>query len=245
LSSGQYGVIGGFTLDQVRLGGESFAQGFYDCTQGSIPLLLGYGFSSSLWNNADRWAMTSGELESQSQWYVAGSAWGKMVTQAQQEIDAMFHRTILAVSGCDCETDMIQWASPMETIALVDGYLNGSNGQIPLLDYGDDTPQAPWTSQQVWYISYGCAQCYAIPEIYVAGQISEWAALNNWAIAQGKGPLYFTGIMTENGDQGASLDIPQGRAIVDFYNGFCGTGMISSACQALSRLKFRTNILGD
>ncbi len=58
-----------------------------------------------------------------------------------------------------------------------------------------------WTAEDIWYISYGNACSYCVPEIYVSGHVDQWTYQKKWAILHSKSQAD-EGVMSTNGWDG-------------------------------------------
>src|SRR5579859_394956 len=171
---------------------------------------------------------------SSSSWYTAGQQWGDIVNNDQSYSSSSGYSNYIGVIGAD---DIeVGWQGYSQSSAFVNGYNNHSSRAF--FDYGDDAGGAnpyPWTAYEVWYVAWGAADDYPLPEIYYnVDATTDWEQLSIWACNNGHGPIGFKGTMAE---------YPTGNypstAYYDMYN-----AEASNSCTAggLGYLIFSTNI---
>jgi len=210
-ANGLYGTmawskIGGGSLKfvstaQIRLTVEQFARGYWQCTgtgDTTSQLYLAAGT-----NNDKNGVVTKAH----------GRAWALMTNNINTWVNAMgYSEQIKVRAASDME---LGWNSPTVTRAWFDGYAGSYGSGLWLYDVGDaagcpypaqpnykcGTTAYPWTSEDVWYISWGNVVAYPIPEIYnrdgaTAGQ---WYYLSLYSYSKpNKNPIYFPGTLTQS-----------------------------------------------
>ncbi len=228
-SGGVYGTndFGGHfdSDDAIFHAAANFIYGAWNCRTSSTNIAVAVGTS-----NYGGWM---GGYSSSS-WYAAGQAWGQMVNNAQNYSVSNGYNNLIGVYGAD---DIeVEWANFTLTSNFVNGY-NAASTRL-FFDYGDDsggTSPSPWTAYDVWYVAWGAADSYPLPEIYYnADAVYDWEPLNVWACNNEGGPMYFKGVMSEY----PTGNTPS-QAWYDMYNAL---GTNSCTAQTQSALIFSTNI---
>lgn len=203
----------------------NFIYGAWNCHTSSTNIAVAVGTS-----NYGGWMGSY----STSAWYAAGQQWGDLVNNDQNYSSSNGYSNYIGVIGAD---DIeVEWAGYSQSSNFVNGYNNTSSHAF--FDYGDDSGGAnpsPWTAYEVWYVAWGAADDYPLPEIYYqADATSDWEQLAIWACNNGHGAMGFKGTMAE---------YPTGNypstAFDEMYN-----AEASNSCTAggLSYLIFSTNI---
>ncbi len=196
----------------------NFAYGAWNCRVSTTNLAVAIGTSN----------YPGGYVPS---WNSAGSAWAGLVNEEQSYIASVGYQNIIGAYGADdIETE---WASYSASSSFVSGY-NASSSRI-FFDYGDDTP-GYWSNSQVYYVAYGAAANWPLPEIYYnADATQDWAPLAAWSCTNGSsGTMHFKGTMSE---------YPTGNtpsaAFNDLYNAL---GAYSCLVNTRGTMIFSTNI---
>ncbi len=227
-SGGVYGTKdfgGNFDSDDsVFHAVANFIYGAWNCHTSATNIAVAIGTS-----NYGGWMGSY----STSAWYAAGQQWGNTVNNAQSYSVSNGYNSYIGVIGAD---DIeVEWASYSLTSNFVNGYNNTSSRAF--FDYGDDsggTNPAPWTAYQLWYVAWGAADDYPLPEIYYSADATEWENMSIWACNNEGGPMGFKGTMAE---------YPTGNtpstAYTEMYNAEAGN---SCTANALNYLIFSTNI---
>jgi len=144
---------------------EQFGLGFYDCSS-SVPRL-----NIIAGVNSDSSTVTSAH----------GTAWANMVTTIDNWFSTSPHDIVSQVwahGGIDAESGF--YASPSMLRSWVNAYSSAAGTVSYAYDFGDaagcayDTYKAPpgytcnngFTQDDYFYLSYGCANCQGLPEIY-------------------------------------------------------------------------------
>jgi hypothetical protein len=111
-----------------------------------------------------------------------------------------------AWGGSDMELD---WNTPAATRAWADGYNSADTWRY--VNFGDAAGCPPgggdcgtafhpsWTSDDVWYISYGVAPAWPIPQIYSTNGVhaSQWQQLSLWAYNNRGSRMTILGALTQ------------------------------------------------
>lgn len=145
----------------------------------------------------------------------SGKAWFQNVVQPFAAA-ATGPAPIVTWGASDIEqsSDTATWYGPNESTAWVDGYSTAALGALGnkrcsgndpfrMADYGDDVVGGGgWTQAQIFHVAWGAAASCAVPEIYVSANGPEWQQTSQWGVANGKGPIPFTGPMSLGGEGG-------------------------------------------
>ena len=105
------------------------------------------------------------------------------------------------------------WYGPNESTAWVNGYgvyaasslgpkHCSGNDPYRLADYGSDVLTGGWTQPSIFQVAWGAPADCAVPEIYYSANATSWQQTSQWGVANGKGPIPFTGPMTLGGEGG-------------------------------------------
>lgn len=193
------------TIAAITAAAEAWMTGYRSCTPNRLEwwriphATLGIGTSNY-----------QGATDSQH-----GMAWGAMINDLN--LWARSHGDAYAIQVVGASDMEVNWNSPANTIAWVNGYnkvAKASLGSL-LYDYGDDAnglnPGNGWTVYDLWYVANGAKLDYPIPEIYyTADATSDWALLSLWAYTHEGRAIIFKGIMTEHAANPATLTPAQG-----------------------------------
>jgi hypothetical protein len=176
---------------------------------GSPVMVLAAGTSNSL-TAADppTYALTPAQMQGH------GQAWFAAVVTPLVTSTAGLPAPIRLWAASDMEqANDGNWYGPNETKAWVTGYGTATgvaskncDGSTPLrlADYGDDVVgNGGWTSADIYQVAWGATVACALPEIYYSSMATEWQSLNTWAQQNGKSPIQFTGVMSEDGQAGS------------------------------------------
>ena len=150
--------------------------------------------------------------------YNQGHEWAEMVFNANQSLFSTAYSSRVSISG---SANMeLGFNSVILTRAYVDGYNDFMYDPIyvvgyPIYNVGDAQGCFPfygncgseaypeWTQEDIWYISYGCEMCKALPMIYhvpvSAGLIhaQQWQQISKYAVINHGSPIYFSGAFTQ------------------------------------------------
>lgn len=143
--------------------------------------------------------------------YTHGQVWAQMVNDVGAWLNANGYSGQVKIRGAnDMELD---WNSPSITHAWVNGY--ASAYQYPLYNFGDaagcPSPTYPnwdcgtsarpeWTSEDVWYISWGAAPAYPLPQIYTTNgvQAGQWYYLSLYSHTNHNNRMMIQGSLTQS-----------------------------------------------
>ncbi|HVS05254.1 MAG TPA: fibronectin type III domain-containing protein [Candidatus Dormibacteraeota bacterium] len=76
------------------------------------------------------------------------------------------------------------------------------NDPFRLADYGDNVLTGGWTNDDIYHVAWGAPVACAVPQIYFPFMAQNWAGLNQWAQANARPPIIFTGPMSRGGAGG-------------------------------------------
>lgn len=169
---------------------EGYARGFSTCAR-HLPdadLLLGLGTSN--WGNQVSFAH--------------GRAWGAMVEAANRWARrAGVASRVMFNGAADIEPG---FGGPKHARAWVNGYASATTWRY--LDFGslDGCPPAGrclgrWTLEDAWYVAWGAAPAWPLPEIYASNGINadQWFRLGMYSIRRHHTQMRFAGVMTQRG----------------------------------------------
>lgn len=106
------------------------------------------------------------------------------------------------------------WYGPGPSRIWVDAYGAAAAGSLSLsrhcsgndpyrlADYGDNVLTGGWTNDDIYHVAWGAPVACALPQIYFPFMAQRWAALNQWAQANAKPAIIFTGPMSRGGGGG-------------------------------------------
>ena len=127
--------------------------------------------------------------------YTAGGWWAAVVYALQSYLSSTgFSSQITAWAGSDMEQPSggEAWDCADRTRQFVDGYNNDVLGTQDFLDYGTAwVPNSCWTAYDVYYVAYGAARDFPLPEIYTG------YATDSWVSVRTSYYMFFRGVMTE------------------------------------------------
>ncbi len=209
--SGVYGVwllsVGGFyTMDQVKASAAQFGYGYWVCTGAdrSSHLTLGVGINSygSYGTNSPDAGVRAAAAR------VHGEQWAQMIVQLGDIFTGNGVASQVTVAGAkDIE---LNWNVYQVTRAWVDGFNAYDAGIYNYYNFGacegcptrllpGASPANGWSLDQIWYVSYGAAPAYPIPEIYATSGVNarQWAWLSWDSVLDKRGAIYYPGLMTQ------------------------------------------------
>ncbi len=194
--------FGPVPISDIEAASKSFMLGYYQCTAGDndSSLVLGIGTNNK---------PTS--CDSAAKMVAHGTAWAAMVNDVNQwALDNNLLQQVQAFGASDIE---LGWNSPSKSKDWLAGY--GSTAEAPMLHYGDaagcpyeDRPYLDcgtssfpeWTSEDVWYVSWGFGPSLPLPLIYLTNGIhaQQWAFLSQYSVANHGAKMDFTGVFTQS-----------------------------------------------
>ena len=184
------------SIAEIEKASEAYLQGFWDCSPSWTHLRLVIGT-----NNYH--GVTTFEH---------GQAWGKLVNRVNQWIASGddYSSRESARGGNDMELD---WNTPAATRAWTDGYASAT--QYPYYNYGDcagcpsdlnpsSVPHNGWTLEDVWYVSWGAAPAWPLPQIYHPDgyQAAQWQALSRYSYEVHGQQMIILGALTQRAAAG-------------------------------------------
>jgi hypothetical protein len=201
VQAGTYGTIifGSNTfrsISQIEAAVKGWLGGYWGCTPVNGPkVLLAVGTSNF------RGETTSGH----------GAAWARMVNRIEAWIKSppSYESQETARGASDMET---AWNTVANTRAWVNGYASAYTGTQYYYNFGDAGGCPPygsclngWTQADVYYVSYGAAPAWPLPQIYCevcysgdtnGGQSRQWYRMALWAKLNAGG-MYILGSLTQ------------------------------------------------
>lgn len=185
-------------LDSAVFLAEQYAAGWYATSGSCARLTLAIGTSNSF--------LCVGGVQPCDP-YQFGSVFKDAVHQVQLWLEQQGYAwQINAVGASDMETYGADgWACAGPTRAFVDGFGANSISYKQLWNFGEAiTSPGCWSIQDVYYVSWGAATAYPLPEIYNSNFACHWTDGNcrGYGVERSVGPVLFRGEMTEcqNGD---------------------------------------------
>jgi hypothetical protein len=206
--NGTYGsilfdAVGTFaSTADIEFAVEQFLRGYWVCSPTDTFLRLGIGTSN--------YRGATGAAH--------GQAWGLLVDAVENWIalPPSYASQEAARGANDFE---MAWNSASASRGWADGYASVSG--TPYYNYGDceGCPTGStvfgipgwsinngWTQEDVWYVSYGVAPAYPLPEIYLNNGVNaaQWQKLSLYAHVNHGSAMYFLGTLTQFGSCGSS-----------------------------------------
>ncbi len=183
---------------------SEFAHGYYYCSPANAHIWLAIGT-----NNYGAYVNRAN-----------GTAWGQLVVNVKATIDYPPSLTdkITIAGAINAE---LQWNTPTNTRAWVDGYTSGVDnygylynvGNCPGCNYPTGAPGAPWTWEEVWYISWGAPRNHPLPMIYAKSGVhaTQWHSMSVYTFEQKGGYMMpFRGAFTQYDACHDPTNIPAG-----------------------------------
>jgi hypothetical protein len=189
------------STNQIASAVEWFGLGYYVCTGTDIEsdLVIGIGTNNYTDDGTPLYAVT----------YEHGAAWANMVNQVNQWfVENGYSRQVSAVGANDIE---LSWNDYGPTKAWLDGYESTNHyeminfGALPGCPYfrspGAQCGSYPyiWTKEQAWYVTWGAASVYPLPEIYANSGVNaeQWYLMSVYAYQAHGLAMEFRGVMTQ------------------------------------------------
>ncbi len=240
-----FGFNGGFASTvQIAAAVQEFAHGFWVCTAGNVTahVRLGVGTSNNLLSNL-------GSTEATNH----GSAWAGMVNSINSYLSSHGYSSQAdAVGANDIE---VSWSTYSLAKSWVDAY--GSAASWSYYDYGDaagcptsgatSTPKtcsSSWTQESLYYVSWGQAFGWGVPEIYRTDgtQAKQWQQISKYGVLAHGSKIIFAGSLTQHAACrqvvcDPSLDNTAAQGWSQLYNTLAGDSQT-----ALTTLRFATDI---
>jgi hypothetical protein len=135
-----------------------------------------------------------------------GAAWAGLVTRVNDWILAppSWGARLAARGASDLEPS---WNTAANSRAWVDGYT--SVFQYPFYNYGSADGCPPfgscnngWTQEDVWYVAYGAASAWPIPEIYSPANAQQWYRIGQYGAVHHGSAVHFLGTLTQRAAAG-------------------------------------------
>jgi len=188
------------SITNITAAAEAYLDGFYACSGRGPQLRLAVGTSN--------YKNTTGFVNANH-----GAAWGQMVNTLASYITSKGYGSQEFARGAnDMEPS---WNTTTQTRAWVDGYNSATT--LPLYNYGSADGCPPygscnngWTQGDLWYVSYGAADSYPLPEIYFQSMANEWYQESLFSAQSESGKMGFIGTMTEYGSDSSTFTPSQG-----------------------------------
>ncbi len=192
---------------------QAWLRGYQSTHGSSTPLaVLALGTSNSLTGATT----VTGNALTSTQMQASAQAWfNNVVHPVAAALSGP--APVIVWGGDDIEMSSSgNWYGPVLSRAWVDAYGTAAAGSLlstrrcagndpfRLADYGDNVLTGGWSNDDIYYVSWGAPVACAVPEIYITAMAHEWGTLNQWAQANGKAPITFTGPMAA-GWGGATL----------------------------------------
>lgn len=148
--------------------------------------------------------------------YAHGKAWAQMVVRLWQWVQASGYASQVSVAGAiDIEWGLpaTGWNTPYVTYGWVQGFNDYDQGQVVYYNFGAcaGCPTTanpswvyasanPWTQFDIWYVSWGAAPAWPLPEIYLSNGVNarQWWAVSLYAALYQGGRMDFAGVMTQS-----------------------------------------------
>ena len=196
------------TDDQLVSLAQAFLRG-YESTHGAgtPPAIIALGTSNAV-TGANASQLSAVAMQD------SGKAWFQNLVQPFATA-ATGPAPIVTWGASDIEqsSNANVWYGPNESTAWVNGYGAyaasslgpkhcSGNDPYRLADYGSDVLTGGWTQPSIFQVAWGAPADCAVPEIYYSANATSWQQTSQWGVANGKGPIPFTGPMTLGGEGG-------------------------------------------
>ncbi len=205
LNSG--GVLGTLLFDHngtfapigdIETGVAALLRGHWDC--GSNPLAaLRVGVGTSNYCHAGDCAQVSMQH---------GSAWADMIDRLDQYVHAFGWDSRLSIAGAiDIEPSWspvdsaASWAAGYAANTARPYYNYGAADGCSEIDWSDSPCNNGWYQHDLWWVSWGVPNAYAVPEIYLeqGATAAQWQRISLYAASYEFGPIVFSGVLTQRG----------------------------------------------
>jgi hypothetical protein len=184
-------------MSDIEAAVEAYGQGFYEGTGSDVTAQL----TIVLGTNNYCTVSTS-----------AGHVWADAVDSinsyfASHPSGYPYAQQVIAVGGNDFEIGFCRYdPCPANARAWADAF--GTYGSWWYDNYGScdgcppvgSTPDGDWTSDDIWYVSWGAVAAIALPEIYENNGVNaaQWERISEHGYTAHYSPIGFDGVLTEN-----------------------------------------------
>ncbi len=202
--------------DWVSMGGlqdavKSYVEGYYQCSGSDDTSYLTLGIGTNNYGTFGTGSSSQSVLSENA--YAYGQRWATLVNAVNTwSAQKGYYQQVFVTGAIDIEWGGTYWNSARVTRSWVDGFKNNS-GLIYFnfgacagcwtsnaKDWSYDYPFTDaWTTDDVWYVSWGSVAGNAVPEIYSNnGTLArQWQAISKYAAQYKGGRIDFTGPMTQ------------------------------------------------
>lgn len=183
----------------IRTGVENYVMGYYQDAPANTKLDVAVGTNDSCGLYQHCGSMVCGCPYEPSNYFTWGQELAYNVKQlgawsAQTAASNRFTDTVHVVAGDDAEPAFDPGFD--NTKYVMQGFSQAVGGSYPpMVDYGSAEPGF-WSADQLLEVANGFAPNVAVPEIYNASQIAQWAALVAYAKARYGEVVTLFGVMT-------------------------------------------------
>lgn len=219
VENGVYGA-GSFTpywhfisLADMETAVRNYLLAYYNCSgsDNESQMMVGIGT-----NNYGSMNMGSSSTVRRDTMYSFGQRWADMVNNLTIWAAQNGYSGQVSTAGAmDIEWGGGSWNTPAVTRAWVDGFNANDRGVYIYFNFGacsgcpssynaSTTPTwvhsaQGWTINDVWYVSWGVAPSYAVPEIYLNSGVNarQWQTLSEYAARHKGGRIDYSGPMTQ------------------------------------------------
>jgi hypothetical protein len=179
------------TFAQIKAYAEQFGAGYYFCTGADTTSVL----SLAIGTNNSAYQVSNG----------GGQTWANSVVGPVKSWLSTngYASQVTAIAGNDMEPS---WAAVSGTRAWVDGYSGTGKGKIlnygsadgcPTGSYSNGVCNNGWHQSDVWYVSWGNASAFGLPEIYYIAQSQQWTMISRYGYFSQGGTVYYDGPLTQ------------------------------------------------
>jgi len=183
---------------EVLEAGKAFAQGYWDCSTTIPTVKIALGTSNNSPNTTSAHGVAWAQMAKSFNDYIAFRVW-----TAQLGGRAGIDLELAWGSSTAAKNWVCVWN--VGTGTCTDGY-GSVTGNVPYYDFGDASDCPPvgaceptWTSEAVWFVSWGAPNAWPLPEIYntAGAQAQQWKALSLYAKNSHGIPMTILGPMTQ------------------------------------------------
>ena len=211
---------------------QNFVIGYYNYAPADTTIDVAVGTNNSCGTFQPCGAVVCGcpdEPASYVTWgqELAGAVEGLRAWAAQYGSANGFTDTVRVVAGDDAEPAFDP--GYYNTYDVMEGYAQAVGGSVPpMVDYGSADPGF-WTENQLLQIANGFAPNVAMPEIYSADQVNQWANLVAYAATSHAENVTVFGVLTTAGGKVSAPDaVAQMLGAVSGISGQSSIGWVSS-----------------
>ncbi len=201
------------SMSQIEAATKNYMQGYWDCSATDNESTIFVAVGTNNFGNMNSGYSDDANLK--NVYTNQGRLWAEMVGRIGTWLMDRGYASQIWVAGAnDIEWSTgLNWKSPTVTRGWVDGFDSADQGTYGYFNFGacvgcpitvspswvyGNTAQ-PWTQEHIWYVSWGVAPAWPLPEIYRKdGYLAlQWRAISQYAKTYKGLRMDFAGPMTE------------------------------------------------